>query len=429
MIAGFQADSGSDPLPELPATSANARKTMHSNPKIQVENLTKVYGDERPAAFNWLKPRENATSSRIAALSGVSLDVNQGEIVVLMGLSGSGKSTLVRSINRLVTPTSGRILIDGEDIVGATEDRLRELRLTKVSMVFQHYGLFPHRTVAENVEYGLKMKRVGPGLRRSRALEVLDMVGLANWAEHKPSSLSGGMQQRVGLARALATDAEILLMDEPFSALDPLTRREMQDKLLELRKRLNRTIVFVTHDVNEALKLGDRVAVLRDGTLAQFGAPHELLSQPADDYVRALMQDANPMQVLKASMLSRQAPSLTLGRNLTADVLRSLKDRDARRIFVLGPLGEPVGFFEQAQFERLDRLQDGDAGQFMCTKFRAVYGSTPIGDFANSCVQEEVVAVVDEMGRFQGVVEPLDVAATMKRAALSSDVRREPKQT
>jgi len=202
----------------------------------------------------------------------------------------------------------------------------------------------------------------------------------------------------------------------------------MQDKLLELRTRLKRTILFVTHDVNEALKLGDRVAVLRDGRMAQFGPPHELLSQPADDYVRALMQDANPMQVLKAGMLSRKAPTVPAARKLTADVLRSLGERGASRVFVLGASGEPVGFFDRAQYENPDRLKDSDAGPFLSTKFRAVDGSTPIGEFAHSSLQEEVVAVVDEQGRFQGVVEPLDVIAAMSRASSRSETRLEPKQ-
>lgn len=422
------ARSAREPSGSSDATGTPEENTMNSGPKIRVEDLTKVYGTDRRAMFGLFRKatgRSQASGAlnRAVALSGVSLSVNQGEIVVLMGLSGSGKSTLLRSINRLVTPDGGRVYIDGEDILRASEVRLRELRLTKVSMVFQHYGLFPHRTVAENVAYGLKLQKRSPAECGRRVSETLAMVGLAQWAAHKPSSLSGGMKQRVGLARALATDAEILLMDEPFSALDPLTRRGMQNELLELRRRLNKTIVFVTHDVNEALKLGDRIAVLREGAVAQFGPPQELLALPADSYVRGLMQDANPLQFLRAAMLARQTPSLTLGQKLDPDALQSLRSRDAKRIFVLGPLGEPVGFVEQEHFDRLVPLQGADAAQFMRTQFRAVARSTPIGDFADPYGKDEVFAVVDEMGRFQGVVEPADVAATIRHAGAPPGAR------
>ena len=233
------------------------------------------------------------------AVAGITLTIEEGEFLVLMGLSGSGKSTLLRSINRLVTPSSGHIYIDDRDVVTADQEQLRQLRLSKVSMVFQHFGLFPHMTVVGNVEYGLKLQGKSPLQRRKRALELLETVKLVEWAHHRPSSLSGGMKQRVGLARALATDAEILLMDEPFSALDPLTRREMQDELLEVQSSLRKTIVFVTHDATEALKLGDRIAVLRDGTLAELGTPIELANRPVDDYVRDLIQDSGRAQAVK----------------------------------------------------------------------------------------------------------------------------------
>lgn len=281
----------------------------YSNAKIRIENLIKVYGDNCDAALKLFRQGadHNAilkTTGQVLAIADVSFAVNQGELFVLMGLSGSGKSTLLRCINRLIAPSSGRLYIDDEDIANdMDEKRIRQIRLTKVAMVFQHFGLFPHRTVAENVEYGLKLQGMSKTQRHKKALEVLEMVGLAQWANNKPSALSGGMKQRVGLARALATEVEILLMDEPFSALDPLTRREMQEELLRLQKALHKTIVFVTHDTNEALKLGDRIAVMKQGAIIQLGTPEELLTQPANDYIRGFIQNVDRADLSSNSLM------------------------------------------------------------------------------------------------------------------------------
>lgn len=265
-------------------------------PKINLENLIKIYGDKPRTALNLF--REGKTrdqilelTSNVVSIADISLKINQGELFVIMGLSGSGKSTLVRCINRLIKPTSGHVYIDGEDIAHVPESRMRELRLQKISMVFQQFGLFPHKTVAENVEYGLKIRGIEAKKRRQKGLETLEVVGLEQWADYLPDSLSGGMKQRVGLARALATDAEILLMDEPFSALDPLIRREMQAELLRLQKELHKTIIFISHDVHEALKIGDRIAVMKDGKIVQVGTSKEIITQPANDYIRAFLQD------------------------------------------------------------------------------------------------------------------------------------------
>jgi len=265
-------------------------------PKINLENLIKIYGKKPRKALNLF--REGKTrdeilelTNQVLSIADISLKINQGELFVIMGLSGSGKSTLVRCINRLIQPTSGHIYIDGEDIAHVPESRMRELRLNKISMVFQQFGLFPHKTVVENVEYGLKIRGIEKKKRRQKGLETLAIVGLEQWADYLPDSLSGGMKQRVGLARALATDAEILLMDEPFSALDPLIRREMQAELLRLQKELHKTIIFISHDVHEALKIGDRIAVMKDGQLVQVGTSKEIITQPANDYIRAFLQD------------------------------------------------------------------------------------------------------------------------------------------
>jgi len=268
----------------------------NSQPKIYLENLIKIYGDQPRKALQLF--REGKTkddilelTNQVVSIADISLKINQGELFVIMGLSGSGKSTLVRCINRLIKPTSGHVYIDDEDIAHVSEKRMREIRLSKVSMVFQQFGLFPHKTVVENVEYGLKVQGIDAAKRRQKGIETLEIVGLEQWADYSPSALSGGMKQRVGLARALATDAEILLMDEPFSALDPLIRREMQDELLRLQQELQKTIIFISHDVYEAFKIGDRIAVMKDGRMVQVDTPKVIINQPADDYIRAFLQD------------------------------------------------------------------------------------------------------------------------------------------
>lgn len=265
-------------------------------PKICLKNLIKIYGDRPYTALKLF--REGRTrddilqlTNQVVSIADISLKINSGELFVIMGLSGSGKSTLVRCINRLIKPTSGHIYIDGEDIAHVQEKRMREIRLRKISMVFQNFGLFHHKTVLENVEYGLKVRGIEPVERRQKGRETLATVGLEKWADYLPSSLSGGMQQRVGLARALATDAEILLMDEPFSALDPLIRREMQGELLSLQKELQKTIIFISHDIYEAFRLGDRMAVMKEGKIVQIGTPKMIMTQPENDYIRAFLQD------------------------------------------------------------------------------------------------------------------------------------------
>jgi glycine betaine/proline transport system ATP-binding protein len=241
----------------------------------------------------------------VAAVRDVSFDVRPGEVFVVMGLSGSGKSTLVRMINRLLDPTAGQVLIDGEDVVAANQDRLREIRRTKVSMVFQHFGLFPHRTISDNVGYGLEVRGMEKADRAGKAREVLDVVGLGAWGDSYPDELSGGMQQRVGLARALATEPEIMLFDEPFSALDPLIRRDMQDEVVRLQRELKKTMLFITHDLPEALKLGDRIAIMKDGGFVQVGTPEEVVAHPADDYVADFTRDVPRAHVLTARAIMR----------------------------------------------------------------------------------------------------------------------------
>jgi glycine betaine/proline transport system ATP-binding protein len=272
---------------------------------VEVENLSKVFGPD-PASVRPLL-REGVSKDEILARTGhtvalrdIGLSVQRGETFVVMGLSGSGKSTLVRCLNRLIEPTTGTVRLDGEDVLALDRRGLRDLRRYRMGMVFQRFGLLPHRTVLANVTFGLRVQGVGREERRERASAWIDRVGLGGYEHALPRELSGGMQQRVGLARALCTDPEVLLMDEAFSALDPLIRREMQGALVRLQEELSKTIVFITHDLDEALRLGDRVAVLKDGFLVQVGTPVEIVTRPADDYVRDFVEDVDRARVLLA---------------------------------------------------------------------------------------------------------------------------------
>ncbi|MFG2960569.1 glycine betaine/L-proline ABC transporter ATP-binding protein [Streptomyces sp. NPDC048291] len=275
-----------------------------TTPVFSVEGLWKVFGpqaDRVPSdrELTGLSPAELRTRTGCtAAVRDVSFDVRKGEVFVVMGLSGSGKSTLVRCLTRLIEPTAGRIAIDGEDVRAMDKGRLRELRRHRAAMVFQHFGLLPHRSVLDNVAYGLEIQGVGRAERRARAAEFVTKVGLDGMEQRRPGQLSGGQRQRVGLARALAADPEVLLFDEPFSALDPLIRRDMQEEVVRLHREEGRTMVFITHDLSEALKLGDRIALMRDGRVVQLGTPEEIVGSPADDYVREFVRDVPREQVL-----------------------------------------------------------------------------------------------------------------------------------
>ncbi len=282
--------------------------------KVEVKNLTKIFGKKTQAALEMMKKPQPKTDilKKTGATVGVydaSFDVQEGEIFVIMGLSGSGKSTLIRLLNRLIEPTSGNIYIDGEDISKLSKEELREVRRHKINMVFQNFGLFPHRTILENTEYGLEVRGVPKEERQQKAEQALENSSLLSFKDQYPSQLSGGMQQRVGLARALANDPEILLMDEAFSALDPLIRKEMQDELLDLQANVQKTIIFITHDLNEALRIGDRIALMKDGEIMQIGTGEEILTHPANDYVREFVEEVDRSKVLTAQNI--MVPALT----------------------------------------------------------------------------------------------------------------------
>ncbi|MFE3085307.1 glycine betaine/L-proline ABC transporter ATP-binding protein [Streptomyces albidoflavus] len=283
--------------------------------RLQAEHLYKVFGRRPDEAVQRLEKGVDRDELRAegttAAVIDASFSVEPGQIFVVMGLSGSGKSTLLRMLNGLLEPTAGHVRFDGQDLTELAPADLRAVRSQKISMVFQHFALFPHRSVLENAGYGLEVQGVPRAERERRALEALELAGLAGWEKSWPDELSGGMQQRVGLARALATDADLLLMDESFSALDPLIRRDMQDQLLELQKRLKKTIVFITHDLNEAMRLGDRIAVMRDGRIVQIGTSEDILVTPANDYVASFTQDVDRSRVLTAGAIMADADTAT----------------------------------------------------------------------------------------------------------------------
>lgn len=283
-------------------------------PKVKVNHLTKIFGKKTKPALEMIRANKSKTEilEKTGATVGVydvNFEVEEGEIFVIMGLSGSGKSTLIRLLNRLIEPTSGNIYIDGQDISSLDKEGLREVRRNKMSMVFQNFGLFPHLTILENTEYGLEIRGVPKEERQAKAEKALENSSLIAFKDQLPSQLSGGMQQRVGLARALANDTEILLMDEAFSALDPLIRREMQDELLDLQENVKKTIIFITHDLNEALRIGDRIALMKDGQIMQIGTGEEILTNPANEYVRTFVEDVDRSKVLTAQNI--MVPALT----------------------------------------------------------------------------------------------------------------------
>ena len=296
-----------------------------SDIKVSIKNLYKIFGANGKDMVQ--KVEDGATKASLQAefkhvlgLNNVNIDIPARRIQVIMGLSGSGKSTLIRHLNRLIEPTSGEILVDGEDVLGMSESELRNFRRNKMSMVFQKFALLPHRTVIDNVGYGLKIKGTDKNEIKERSQKWIDRVGLSGFEHNYPAQLSGGMQQRVGLARALATDAEILLMDEAFSALDPLIRNDMQDILLDLQEELHKTIIFITHDLDEALNIGDNIVILRDGAVIQQGSPQEIVLDPADDYVRDFIKDINRARVLDVSSVMESGVSDS-GLELAANVI------------------------------------------------------------------------------------------------------------
>ena len=332
---------------------------MTDSPKIVCNNVWKIFGTYPERTLQTIdrslsRAEVQQQTGHVIAVKDVSFEIRKGETFVVMGLSGSGKSTLVRCISRLIEPTAGQMIIDGEDIMAYNDAQLTELRRFRMSMVFQHFGLFPHRKVIDNISFGLEIRGMDRRARNAKAMEVLEKVGLQGWANHYPRELSGGMQQRVGLARAMAVDPEILIFDEPFSALDPLIRREMQDELIKIQNEVHKTMIFITHDFLEAIKMGDHIAIMKDGEVVQIGTPEEIVANPVDDYVREFTEDVPRYKVLSVGKIMR-APSAAVHADGTCcqvgaklDSLIDLAIETAGPLGVLDDGGRLVGEIDQA---------------------------------------------------------------------------------
>lgn len=356
------------------------------------------------------------------------MSVREGEIFVIVGLSGSGKSTLIRCINRLIPATEGQILVDGQDVMSLTESQLQQFRRTKAAMVFQRFSLFPHKSVIDNVDYGLKIQGIPLRERRCQAMKVLETVGLDQWANAFPSELSGGMQQRVGLARALATDPAILLMDEAFGALDPLIKGEMQDELLRLHGKLKKTIVFITHDIQEAIKLGDQIAVMRNGAFVQVGTAEELLTHPADDYVKTFMKDINRVQILRLESLPLQhVPAVVADKSIGA-ALNCLHQYQCKCLCVVDNTSRPLGVVTESLLLRAATQGNGNEqqiNQLKLTEATQAQVSTKIIDLIPDLHPGLPVTVLDLDGHYLGFVDPVTMLKTACRreSATSDDIR------
>ncbi len=378
-----------------------------AEPAIRVTGLTKIYGPRDGAAGSgWFKSKAAASERKHkAAADDVTFDVAPGEFFVIMGLSGSGKSTVLRMLNRLIEPTSGELLIDGKNVATMREGDLRELRNRKINMVFQHFALFPHRTVRENAAYALHVRNEAADKRAERADWALQTVGLGDWGDSLPGELSGGMRQRVGLARALASDADILLMDEPFSALDPLIRRDMQDLLMTLQRDLQRTVVFVTHDLNEAMRMGDRIMIMRDGKVVQLGTAQEILNTPADDYVTEFISDVDRSRVLTAGTIMQPPLVTATEHDAPEDVLRRLSNVEGVGAYVLDDGGRIAGVTRVDLLAAAVGQHRATLGQLVTDEYKAVGPDAPLSDICNLVGRNSVpLAVTDPDGRLLGVV-------------------------
>jgi glycine betaine/proline transport system ATP-binding protein len=387
-------------------------------PAIQVTALTKIYGPRSgstPSSWpSWLGGKKAEGRKAKAAADDVTFSVAPGEFFVIMGLSGSGKSTVLRMLNRLIEPTSGELLIDGRNVETMPDEDLRQLRNRKINMVFQHFALFPHRTVRENAAYALHVRHESEAKRNERADWALETVGLGDWGDHLPGELSGGMRQRVGLARALASDADILLMDEPFSALDPLIRRDMQDLLMTLQRDLQRTVVFVTHDLNEAMRMGDRIMIMRNGRVVQLGTAQEILNTPADDYVSEFISDVDRSRVLTAATIMQPPLVTATVHDDPEDVLSRLSNVEGVGAYVLDAEGRIVGITRADLLAAGVGQQRAALGQLTTNEYKVVDADTPLSDICSLVGRNSVpLAVTDADGKLLGVVPRATLLAAL----------------
>ena len=380
------------------------------SPRIELNNVYKIFGARpkgralRMAQSGIPKDDVQAATDHVVGLHDVSFSVHDGEIFVIMGLSGSGKSTAIRTVNRLHDVTAGSVIVDGTNVASLAKRELEAFRRQKMGMVFQHFALFPHHNVIDNVAYGLKVKGIPAEQRRRMAFEALELVGLERYHQSLPRELSGGMQQRVGLARALAADLDIFLMDEAFSALDPLIRRQMQDELLAIQGEvLNKTILFITHDLNEALRVGDRVCIMRDGAVVQIGTPEEILRNPAAAYVAEFVKDVDQGRVLRVESIMTTPTPIVIGTD-GREALTALGNR--AQAFCVDDNGVPQGVVTRDQ---LLAARESSVESVMTRDFGAAKRTAPLVDAYELCSKGNLVAVVDDRGILEGSLHAFDV--------------------
>ncbi|WP_407271682.1 glycine betaine/L-proline ABC transporter ATP-binding protein [Radiobacillus sp. PE A8.2] len=378
-------------------------------PIIKVENLSKVFGKNVNDALALLD--EGRTKDEILKETGCTVGVNrasfeveEGEVFVIMGLSGSGKSTLVRLINRLIEPTEGSVFVDGENLAKMDKQNLRRVRRQKLSMVFQRFALFPHRTILENAEFGLEIQGIEQEQRSKKAKESLELVGLGNYIHQYPSQLSGGMQQRVGLARALANDPEVLLMDEAFSALDPLIRKDMQDELLELQESMKKTIIFITHDLDEALRIGDRIALMKDGNIVQIGTPEDILVNPANDYVEKFVEDVDRSKVLTAENIMKRPETINVEKHGPRVALERMKEEGLSSIYVTDGKRNLKGYVTADDASEARKNEIRDINQILKTDVPTVTKDTSMHDIFEVIHNSPVPIAVVEDGKLLGII-------------------------
>jgi glycine betaine/proline transport system ATP-binding protein len=384
-------------------------------PAIAAHHLYKVFGRKARESVARLEagadPAELARAGLTPAVIDASFEVDEGEIFVVMGLSGSGKSTLIRMMNGLHEPTSGHVEVYGENLTAASPRELRRIRRQRISMVFQHFALFPHRTVLDNAAYGLQTQGVGKAERRERAHEALELCGLRGRDDHLPGELSGGMRQRVGLARALAADTDILLMDEAFSALDPLIRRDMQDQLVELQHKLGKTILFITHDLNEAMRLGDRIAMMRNGRIVQVGTAEEILTDPANDYVAQFVADVDRSRVLTAASVMEQPAAVLGGRQGPRAAHKLMREHQQSSLLVLDRDRKVLGYVTESDVST--RLEQSDLTGLLQAVPATVAPDTSLADLFGPAAESPVPLPVVEDGRLVGVVPRVTLLSAM----------------
>jgi glycine betaine/proline transport system ATP-binding protein len=385
---------------------------------IRVENLSKVFGKNTKTALKLAE--QGKTKEEILKETGstvgvnrASFEVEQGEIFVIMGLSGSGKSTLVRLINRLIEPTTGNVYINGENLATMDSKALRKVRREKLSMVFQRFALFPNRTILQNAEYGLEIQGVDKSVRREKAKESLELVGLGNYIDQYPSQLSGGMQQRVGLARALANDPEVMLMDEAFSALDPLIRKDMQDELLDLQEKMKKTILFITHDLDEALRIGDRIALMKDGSIVQIGTPEEILVNPANEYVEKFVEDVDRSKVLTAQHIIKRPEAINIEKHGPRVALERMREAGLSSIFVTDSKRKLKGILTADAASEARKQDIKDLHQVINPDVPTVEKDTPLNEIFTIIHDSPVPVAVVEDEKLLGIIVRGSVIAAL----------------